>query len=42
MEEAIALKDKAGNTQYAKDSTEATNLERAAKIKGVTLTKMNV
>lgn len=42
MEEAIALKDKAGNTQYAKDSTEASNIERAAKAKGVTLTKMNV
>lgn len=42
MDEAIALKDKAGNTQYAKDSTEASNLERAAKAKGVILTKMNV
>lgn len=42
MEEAIALKDKAGNTQYAKDSTEAANIERAARTKGVTLTKMNV
>lgn len=42
MEEAIALKDKAGNTQYAKDSTEASNIERAAKTKGVILTKMNV
>jgi hypothetical protein len=39
MEEAIALKDKAGNIQYAKDSTEASNIERAAKSKGVTLTK---
>ena len=39
MEEAIALKDKAGNVQYAKDSTEASNIERAAKTKGVTLTK---
>ncbi len=42
MEEAIALKDKAGNTQYAKDSTEASNIEKAARAKGVTLTKMNV
>jgi hypothetical protein len=42
MEEAIALKDKAGNTQYAKDSTEASNIERAAKSKGVILTKTPV
>jgi hypothetical protein len=42
MEEAIALKDKAGNTQYAKDSTEATNIERAARTKGVILTKTTV
>ena len=42
MEEAIALKDKAGNTQYAKDSTEASNIERAAKAKGVILTKTQV
>jgi hypothetical protein len=42
MEEAIALKDKAGNTQYAKDSTEASNIEKAARTKGVILTKMNV
>ncbi len=42
MEEAIALKDKAGNTQYAKDSTEASNIERAAKAKGVILTKTPV
>lgn len=40
--EAIALKDKAGNTQYAKDSTEASNIERAAKAKGVILTKTQV
>ena len=39
IEEAIALKDKAGNIQYAKDSTEASNLERSARAKGVTLTK---
>ncbi len=42
IEEAIALKDKAGNTQYAKDSTEATNIERAARTKGVILTKTTV
>jgi hypothetical protein len=42
MEEAIALKDKAGNTQYAKDSTEASNIERVAKTKGVILTKTQV
>ena len=42
MEEAIALKDRAGNTQYAKDSTEASNIERAAKTKGVILTKTQV
>lgn len=39
VREAIALKDKAGNVQYAKDSTEASNIEKAAKAKGVTLTK---
>jgi hypothetical protein len=42
MEEAIALKDKAGNTQYAKDSTEASSIERVAKTKGVILTKTPV
>lgn len=42
MEEAIALKDRAGNTQYAKDSTEASNIERSAKSKGVILTKTSV
>jgi hypothetical protein len=42
MDEAIVLKDKAGNTQYAKDSTEASNIERAAKTKGVILTKTQV
>jgi hypothetical protein len=39
VDEAIALKDKAGNIQYAKDSTEASNIEKNAKAKGVTLTK---
>lgn len=39
VKEAIALKDKAGNIQYAKDSTEASSIERTAKLKGVTLTK---
>jgi hypothetical protein len=42
IEEAVALKDKAGNTQYAKDSTEASNIEKAAKTKGVILTKTQV
>jgi hypothetical protein len=42
IEEAIALKDKAGNTQYAKDSTEASSIERVAKTKGVILTKTPV
>jgi hypothetical protein len=42
MDEAIGLKDRAGNIQYAKDSTEATNIERAAKTKGVILTKTQV
>jgi len=42
IDEAIALKDKAGNIQYAKDSTEASNIERNAKTKGIILTKSNV
>ena len=42
MEEAIALKDRAGNIQYAKDSTEASNIEKGAKAKGITLTKTAV
>jgi hypothetical protein len=42
VDEAIALKDKAGNIQYAKDSTEASNIERNAKTKGITLTKTAV
>lgn len=42
VKEAIALKDKAGNTQYAKDSTEASNIEKAARAKGVILTKTQV
>jgi hypothetical protein len=42
VDEAIALKDKAGNIQYAKDSTEASNIEKNAKTKGITLTKTTV
>lgn len=42
VKEAIALKDKAGNTQYAKDPTEASNIEKAARAKGVILTKTQV
>jgi len=42
VDEAIALKDKAGNIQYAKDSTEASNIEKNARIKGITLTKTTV
>lgn len=40
--EAFALKDKAGNVQYAKDSTEASDIQNKAKEKGVALTKTNV
>ena len=42
VDEAIALKDKAGNIQYAKDSTEASNIEKNAKAKGITLSKTAV
>jgi hypothetical protein len=42
VKEAVALKDKAGNIQYAKDSTEAGNTIRNAQSKGVTLTQSNV
>lgn len=42
VDEAIALKDRAGNIQYAKDSTEASNIEKNAKSKGITLTKTAV
>jgi hypothetical protein len=42
LEEAIAVKDKAGNIQYAKDDGEATNIMNAARTKGVQLTKQNV
>lgn len=42
VDEAIALKDKAGNIQYAKDSTEASTIEKNAKTKGITLTKTTV
>lgn len=40
--EAFALKDKAGNVQYAKDSTEASDIQNKAKAKGVMLTKTSV
>lgn len=40
--EAFALKDKAGNLQYAKDSTEASDIQNKAKAKGVMLTKTSV
>jgi hypothetical protein len=42
VDEAIALKDRAGNIQYAKDSTEASNIEKNAKAKGITLSKTAV
>jgi hypothetical protein len=42
VDEAIALKDRAGNIQYAKDSTEASNIEKNARTKGITLTKTTV
>jgi hypothetical protein len=42
IEEAIAVKDKSGNIQYAKDDNEATNMMNSAKTKGVQLTKTNV
>ena len=42
VKEAIALKDKAGNIQYAKNSTEASDIEKAARAKGVILTKTQV
>lgn len=42
LEEAIAVKDKAGNIQYAKDDSEATNIMNAARTKGVQLTKQNI
>lgn len=42
IEEAVAVKDKAGNVQYAKDDSEATNIMNAARAKGVQLTKQSV
>lgn len=42
QKEAFALKDKAGNVQYAKDNTEASDIQNKAKAKGVTLTKTSV
>lgn len=42
MEEAVVVKDKAGNVQYAKDDNEATGIINNAKTKGVQLTKSRV
>ena len=42
MEEAVALKDKANNVQYFKTDTEANAALNSAKMKGVTLTKLNI
>lgn len=39
MEEGVALKDKAGNVQYAKDDSEANQMMNAARMKNVQLTK---
>lgn len=42
LEEAVAVKDRAGNIQYAKDDSEAADLVNNARIKGVQLTKQSV
>lgn len=42
MEEAVAVKDAAGNIQYAKDDNEATTIMNNARTKGVQLTKSRV
>ena len=42
IDEAVALKDKAGNVTYAKDSSEATAVSNAARMKGVQLTQSNL
>lgn len=42
IEEAVVVKDKAGNIQYAKDDMEATNMMNSARAKGVQLTKSNI
>lgn len=42
VDEAIALKDKAGNVQYAKDDSEANNILNQARTKNVQLTKQAV
>lgn len=42
MEEAVVLKDPAGNVQYAKDDNEATDITNNARTKGVQLTKTRV
>jgi len=42
MEEAVVVKDKAGNVQYAKDDNEAAGIINNARTKGVQLTKSRV
>jgi hypothetical protein len=42
VKEAVALKDKAGNIQYAKDDAEASNIQNQARTKNVILTKTKV
>jgi hypothetical protein len=42
MEEAVVLKDPAGNIQYAKDDNEASDITNQARTKGVQLTKTRV
>lgn len=42
MDEALAIKDPAGNIQYAKDDSEASDMVNNARTKGVILTKTNV
>jgi hypothetical protein len=42
IEEAVAVKDRAGNIQYAKDDSEAADLVNNARTKGVQLTKQSV
>jgi hypothetical protein len=40
--EAFALKDKAGNVQYAKDNAEASDIKNQARLKGVMLKQTTV
>ena len=42
MEEAVVVKDDAGNIQYAKDDNEASTIMNNARTKGVQLTKSRV